>query len=90
MFIGSQNQYNQEIGRGQGNRAIRLNVKKLAKVIENNKLTSDIITRLVGGSTPPKNARVWKEWESCGYKCALGDRSAQNRVSHILAIIILK
>jgi hypothetical protein len=81
VFIGSQNQYNQEIGRGQGNRAIRLNVKKL---------TSDIITRLVGGSTPPKNARVWKEWESCGYKCALGDRSAQNRVSHILAIIILK
>jgi hypothetical protein len=84
VFIGSQNLYNKETDRYEGNPAIRLNVKKLAEVIEKNKLASDIKTRLVGGSTPPRRARVWNEWESCGYRCVLGDRSAQNKVSQIL------
>ena len=84
MFIGSQNTYNNVTEKVEINKAIRVNVNKLAKILEANKLQIDIKTRLVGGSTPPRNARVWTEWNLCGYKCVLGDRSAGGRVSHVL------
>lgn len=71
VFIGAQN----------NNAAVRVNVKKLAAVIEDRKLSSAIKTRIVGGSTPPKGARVWKEWEACRYTCYLGERSFSNKVS---------
>ncbi|CAF3950174.1 unnamed protein product [Rotaria magnacalcarata] len=41
--------------------------------------TSDIKTRLVGGSTPPRTSRIWNEWEKCNYTCLLGDRSILNK-----------
>jgi hypothetical protein len=84
VFIGSQNIRNQKTQLIQTNPAIRVNVKNLAKVLEAGKLQTDIKTRIVGGSIPPENARVWKEWESCGYKCILGDRSAKGQVSRML------
>ncbi|CAF1302721.1 unnamed protein product [Rotaria sordida] len=84
VFIGSQNIHNEETGLTQINPAIRVNVKKLAKVLEANKLRIDIKTRFVGGSIPPKNARAWEEWKVCGYKCTLGERSASGSVSCIL------
>ncbi|CAF1550094.1 unnamed protein product, partial [Rotaria sp. Silwood1] len=79
VFIGSQKIHNKETGLIQINPAIRVNVKNLARVLEANKLQIYIKTRMVGGSKPPKNARVWDEWESCGYTCILGDRSAQDK-----------
>ncbi|CAF5038150.1 unnamed protein product, partial [Rotaria sp. Silwood1] len=67
VFIGSQNTYNKDTRLSQTNPAIRVNVKYLARVLEADKLQIDIKTRIVVGSTPPpKDARVWQEWESCG------------------------
>ncbi|CAF1565821.1 unnamed protein product, partial [Didymodactylos carnosus] len=58
---------------------IRINIGNLVTVIEQGRRPSDIRTRLVGGSTPPKTARVWTEWETCGYRCLLGDRSHHDK-----------
>ncbi|CAF3720422.1 unnamed protein product [Rotaria sordida] len=69
VFIGAQN----------NNAAVRLNIKKLVKVIEKGKSSNDIKTRIVGGSTPPKGVRAWQEWEACGYTCFLGERSASDK-----------
>ena len=71
VFIGAQNK----------NPAVRVNVKKLARVIEKEKSLTAIKTRIVAGSTPLVGARVWKEWENCGYTCFLGERSLSNKVS---------
>lgn len=84
MFIGAQNIRNEETGLTQINPAIRVKVKKLAKVLEADKLQIDIKTRIVGGSIPPENARVWDEWKSRQYKCILGERTADGSVSRIL------
>ncbi|CAF1215138.1 unnamed protein product [Adineta ricciae] len=61
------------------NPAVRLNVDKLADLIENKKRSRNIQTRIVGGSEPPKNARVWKEWENRGYTVLLGERTSSNK-----------
>lgn len=60
---------------------MRVNVEQLAQVIEKGKHPKAIKTRIVGGSTPPTGARVWKEWEECKYRCYLGERSSSNKVS---------
>ncbi len=52
----------------------------LVKIIEKNKNTENIKTRIVGGSIPPRGAKVWTEWEKCNYNCLLGERSANNKV----------
>lgn len=75
VFIGAQN-----ISNKRSDSSIRIKVKKLSKVIENGKSLTNIKTRIVGGSTPPKGARVWDEWKACGYICFLGDRSFNNKV----------
>ncbi|CAF1269618.1 unnamed protein product [Adineta ricciae] len=48
-------------------------------LIENKKRSRNIQTRIVGGSEPPKNARVWKEWENRGYTVLLGERTSSNK-----------
>ncbi len=53
----------------------------LVKIIEKNKNTENIKTRIVGGSIPPRGAKVWTEWEKCNYICLLGERTANNKVS---------
>ncbi|CAF0987118.1 unnamed protein product [Adineta ricciae] len=58
---------------------VRLNVDKLADLIESKKISRHIQTRIVGGSEPPKNARVWKEWENRGYTVLLGERTFSNK-----------
>ncbi|CAF3622243.1 unnamed protein product, partial [Rotaria sordida] len=73
VFIGAQN----------NNAAVRLNIKKLVKVIEKGKSSNDIKTRIVGGSTPPKGVRAWQEWEACGYTCFLGERSASDKDANL-------
>ncbi|CAF4623866.1 unnamed protein product, partial [Rotaria socialis] len=76
LFIGSQN------GQGinqQQDTSVRINVGNLVAIIEQDKNSKDIKTRLVGGSTPPRTSRVWNEWEKCNYTCLLGDRSILNR-----------
>ncbi|CAM4929548.1 unnamed protein product [Rotaria socialis] len=75
VLIGAESIYNKNTGLTEKDPAIRVNVKKLAKVLEDDKLGTDIKSRTVGGSIQPKNAGVWKEWESCGYKCIVGERS---------------
>jgi len=65
---------------GRQNAAIRINVAKLVKVIEENKQMRNIKTRIVGGSIPPRKARVWTEWEKCNYTCLLGGRTNENKV----------
>lgn len=80
LFIGAQ------VGQGKNGRqdaAIRIHVKNLVGVIYQGKLISNIKTRIVGGSIPPRNARVWKEWESCRYDCLLGERTANKKVSGV-------
>jgi hypothetical protein len=77
LFIGAQ------LGQGENGRqnaSIRINVANLVKVIEENKQMENIKTRIVGGSIPPRNARVWTEWEKCNYKCLLGGRTNDNKV----------
>ncbi len=84
MFIGSQNMYNNVTKKFEINPAIRVIVKNLVKVLERNKLETEIKKRVVGGSTPTGNPRVWEEWKSCRYECVVGDRPANSRVSCIL------
>ncbi|UJR29417.1 hypothetical protein I4U23_010629 [Adineta vaga] len=79
IFIGSQYELNKKTGKMETNPAVRLNVEKLVNLVEDREISRDIRTRLVGGSEPPRNARVWKEWENCNYKVVLGDRSAANK-----------
>ncbi len=77
LFIGSQ------LGQGkngQQNASTRINIANLVKIIEKDKRIRSIKTRIVGGSTPPRNARVWTEWEKCNYTCLLGERSFSNKV----------
>ena len=78
LFIGAQ------MGQGENRRqdvSVRIHVKNLVDVVYQDKILSNIKTRIVGGSIPPRNARVWKEWESCGYICLLGERTANKKVS---------
>jgi len=84
VFIGSQNTYNNVTKKVEINPAIRVNVKNLAKVLERNKLETEIKTRFVGGSTSSRNPRVSEEWNACRYKCVLGDRPTKGPVSRIL------
>jgi len=80
LFIGAQ------LGQGENGRqnaSIRINVANLVKVIEENKQMRNIKTRIVGGSIPPRGAKVWTEWENCNYNCFLGERTANNKVSTI-------
>jgi hypothetical protein len=77
LYIGAQ------AGQGQNGKqdfSIRINVANLVKIIEKNKKATDIKTRIVGGSIPPRGAKVWTEWEKCNYNCLLGERSANNKV----------
>ncbi|CAF3843156.1 unnamed protein product [Rotaria magnacalcarata] len=76
IFIGSQTIRDPTTGATQKNPAIRVNVKNLVRVVENDKLKIYIKTRIAGGSKPPENLPVWKEWASCGYKCIVIERSA--------------
>lgn len=84
MFLGSQTIQNKKTGLNQINPAIRVNVENLAKVLEKDKLRTNITTRVVGGSIPPEKARVWEKWKSCDYKCILGKRTVDGKVSRIL------
>jgi len=77
LFIGAQ--LGQGIN-GQQDAATRINVANLVKIIEKDKRIRSIKTRIVGGSTPPRNARVWTEWKKCDYICLLGERSFTNKV----------
>jgi hypothetical protein len=77
LFIGAQ------LGQGkngQQDSSVRINVTDLVKIIEKDKKIRNIKTRIVGGSFPPENARVWAEWEKSDYTCLLGDRSFRNKV----------
>ncbi|CAF1590447.1 unnamed protein product, partial [Adineta steineri] len=76
LFIGAQ------VGQGEDgklNAAIRISIANLVNVIEENIEVDNIKTRIVGGSVPSRNARVWAEWERCGYECLLGERSISNK-----------
>ncbi|CAF1564281.1 unnamed protein product, partial [Adineta steineri] len=84
VFLGAQTIRNEKTGVPQMNPAIRVNVKNLAKVLEGDKVSINIRTRIVGGSKPPEKARCWTEWKSYDYKCILGDRSMKNKVSRIV------
>jgi hypothetical protein len=80
LFIGAQ------LGQGKNREqdtSIRINVANLVKIIEKDKRIRNIKTRLVGGSIPPRNARVWTEWEKCNYRCLLGERSISNKVRQL-------
>jgi hypothetical protein len=77
LFIGSQ------LGQGKHGKqdaSTRINVANLVKIIEKDKRKRNIRTRIVGGSIPPRNSRVWTEWEKCSYTCLLGERSFTNKV----------
>lgn len=80
IFIGAQNEWNKTSNKMDKNPAVRLNVDKLADVIERKRTSADLRTRIVGGSEPPRNARVWQEWTNRGYRVLLGERSASNKV----------
>lgn len=81
IFIGAQHVLNKKTGVTEINPAVRLNVEKLVDLIERKKTSRNIRTRIVGGSEPPRNARVWKEWENCGYRVLLGERTFSNKVN---------
>ncbi|CAF3943457.1 unnamed protein product [Rotaria sordida] len=77
LFIGTQHGQN---ANGQQDAAIRINVENFVKIIEDNRDLQNTKTRIVGGSTPPRTARVWSEFEKCNYTRLLGDRSMCNKV----------
>ncbi|CAF0740428.1 unnamed protein product [Adineta steineri] len=81
VFLGAQTIRNEKTGVPQMNLAIRVDVNNLAKVLEGDKVSINVRTRVVGGSKPPEKALCWTKWESCGYKCILGDRSMKNKES---------
>ncbi|CAM4887761.1 unnamed protein product [Rotaria socialis] len=89
IFIGSQTIRDPTTGATQKNPAIRVNVKNLVRVVENDKLKIYIKTRIAGGSKPPENLPVWKEWASCGYKCIVIERS-EDGVDEMLHAQILQ
>ncbi|CAF1147778.1 unnamed protein product [Rotaria sordida] len=84
VFLGSQKIYDDDTGSTKKNPAIRVIIKNLAKILETDRLQIEIRTRIVGGSNLSEEARVWEEWKSCGYKCILGARLANNKVSRVL------
>ncbi|CAF0809190.1 unnamed protein product [Adineta steineri] len=84
VFLGAQTIRNEKTGVPHMNLAIRVDVNNLAKVLEGDKVSINVRTRVVGGSKPPEKALCWTKWESCGYKCILGDRSMKNKVSRIV------
>ena len=87
MFIGAQNELNKETGKIETNPSIRVNVSKLVeKALEGDKLSVDIRTRVVGGGSPPRNARIWTEWKNCGYTCIVGGQEKGSEVSRIVDV----
>ena len=77
LFIGAQ------LGQGERGKqdvSVRVNVGKVVQIIERGIHPDAIKTRFVGGSGPSREARVWREWEKCHYRCVLGERSANNEV----------
>ncbi|CAF1397817.1 unnamed protein product [Adineta steineri] len=76
LFIGAQ------VGQGEDgklNASIRISIGNLVNIIEENIEVHNIKTRIVGGSVPSRNARVWAEWKKCQYECLLGERSISNK-----------
>ena len=87
LFIGAQSGQG---ANGQQDYNIRINVPKLVNVIETDKKIRSIKTRIVGGSIPPRNARVWTEWERCHYQCLLGERGFSNKVRYDTCLSFIK
>jgi hypothetical protein len=91
VFIGAQNVLNKRTGKIQTNPGIRVNVKNLVeKALERGKLSVDIKTRVVGGGAPERSARIWKEWESCGYNCIVGGQAKGGEVSRMVDITCME
>ncbi|CAF1387245.1 unnamed protein product [Adineta steineri] len=96
VFLGAQLIRNEKTGVTEMNPATRVNVGYLTKKIEGGKLNIDIRTRIVGGTKPPENVRVWREWDSNGYKCMVIDRAATGKESalddllHAQILILLR
>ncbi|CAF1315958.1 unnamed protein product [Adineta steineri] len=87
VFLGAQLIRNEKTGVTEMNPATRVNVGYLTKKIEGGKLNIDIRTRIVGGTKPPENVRVWREWDSNGYKCM---ESALDDLLHAQILILLR
>ncbi|CAF1388249.1 unnamed protein product [Adineta steineri] len=64
---------------GEQDPSIRVKVADVVAVIEENTKVDNIKTRIVGGSIPIPNERVWAEWKKCQYECLLGERSISNK-----------
>ncbi|CAF1332198.1 unnamed protein product [Adineta steineri] len=76
VFIGAQLKQGEN---GRQDASVRVKVADIVNVIEKNITEENIKTRIVGGSTPLPNERVWAEWKKCQYECLLGERSISNK-----------
>lgn len=81
VYIGAQNILNKDTNKVELDPCIRVNVTILAKILEENKLKSDIQTRIVGGSSLKKNEHVWDIWKASGYQCIVVERTSEQHVN---------